>query len=372
MINFIRLSVFTILFTVLFDFQIVAQSTITGQITKPEGTLVVLNELGEQNLKTLDSAYIKKDGSFEFKINNTEELLCFITFDGQKPPGITVIVPPKKKIAITANNIAAYDYQIDGKENASIMSLNSLISEYDSKLRMFNQRVSEMDPSSMNEEEKAVIGQQYSNLVEERTESIKNFIKNGKGDLATYFAALYLFSEVQPPLIFLAKRKLEDGRPKSKYTKRIGQIASQFGTAIEGAPAPEIALEDQNGNIVKLSSLKGKVVLIDFWASWCGPCRRENPHVKKVYDKYKDKGFEIFGVSLDNNKKGWLAAIEKDNLTWYHVSDLQGWSSSAAKLYGVRGIPKTFLLDKDGNILKIDMRASELDVFLADYFAEKG
>lgn len=347
-------------------------STITGTIDKPQGTLLILNELGEQQLKVLDSAYVKEDGSFQFVQQNSENLLCFITIDGQKPPGITLILPVNKKLKLQVNNLGEYNYQIDGKENTSILALNKLLFEYDTKLKSFNQRVSEMDPSAMSEEEKAVIGQQYSNLVEERTESIKNFIKNGKGDLSAYFAALYLFSEMQPPLIFLARKKLEEGSPKSKYTTRMAQIAAQLGSVIEGAPAPEIELNDQNGNVVKLSSLKGKVVLIDFWASWCGPCRRENPNVKRVYDKYKNYGFEIYGVSLDNNKSGWLAAIEKDKLTWYHVSDLQGWNSSAAKLYGVRGIPKTFLLDREGNILKVDMRADELDQFLAKYFANGG
>ena len=351
--------------------QVFAQKTsINGTIGMPEGTLVILNELGEQKLKALDSAYVGKDGKFTLSVETKEDLLCFITFDGSKPPGVTLIVPAGKKMNVTVNNLAGYDYKIDGKENTEIIKLNSILAEYDVKLRMFNQRVSEMDAASMSEQEKAVIGTQYSNLVDERTEKIKSFIKDGKGDLSAYFAALYLFSEIQPPLIFIAKKKLEEGSPKSKYTERMVQIASQFGTTVEGAPAPEIALEDTEGNIVKLSSLKGKVVLIDFWASWCGPCRRENPNVKRVYDKYKSQGFEIFGVSLDNNKSGWLAAIQKDNLTWYHVSDLKGWSSSAAQLYGVRGIPKTFLLDRDGNILKVDMRAEELDVFLAEYFAK--
>lgn len=350
--------------------QVFAQkTTINGTIVMPEGTLVILNELGEQKLKALDSAYVAKDGKFTLSVETKEDLLCFITFDGSKPPGVTMIVPVGKKMNVTVNNLAGYDYIIDGKENSEITKLNSILAEYDLKLRMFNQRVSEMDAASMSEQEKAVIGTQYSNLVNERTEKIKSFIKDGKGDLSAYFAALYLFSEIQPPLIFLAKKKLDEGSPKSKYTERIGQIASQFGVTEEGAPAPEIALEDTEGNIAKLSSLKGKVVLIDFWASWCGPCRRENPNLKRVYDKYKSQGFEIFGVSLDNNKSGWLAAIQKDDLTWYHVSDLKGWGSSAAQLYGVRGIPKTFLLDRDGNILKVDMRAEELDLFLAEYFA---
>ncbi len=130
-----------------------------------------------------------------------------------------------------------------------------------------------------------------------------------------------------------------------------------LGTEI-GNKAPEIALESPDGKIIKLSDLKGKMVLIDFWASWCGPCRRENPNLVSAYEKYskakfKDaKGFEIYSVSLDRNKNAWLEGIAKDNLTWeYHVSDLKFWDSQAATDYNIRSIPASFLIDKDGIIV---------------------
>ena len=151
----------------------------------------------------------------------------------------------------------------------------------------------------------------------------------------------------------------------SKYKVKVGQAA------------PDIALPDVNGKIRKLSDLKGKVVLLDFWASWCGPCRRANPHVVEVYEKYNKQGFEVFNVSLDgldnrtrarfkgkqleqqlaSSKKRWIDAIKKDNLHWNnHVSDLMKWESSAAQLYGVRSIPTTFLVDKEGNIAVLNPR----------------
>jgi thiol-disulfide isomerase/thioredoxin len=105
-------------------------------------------------------------------------------------------------------------------------------------------------------------------------------------------------------------------------------------------------------------------VLIDFWASWCGPCRKENPAVKAIYEKYKNKGFEIYGVSLDNNGAKWKAAIAKDGLTWKHVSELKGWTSSAGKAYGVSSIPATFLIDKEGRIVKSGFRSHQLEGLL--------
>ena len=124
-----------------------------------------------------------------------------------------------------------------------------------------------------------------------------------------------------------------------------------------------------NGGKAKLSDLKGKVVLLDFWASWCGPCRRENPSVVKLYKKYKEDGFTVLSVSLDKTKAPWLAAIEKDELIWpYHVSDLGGWNSRVPKLYGVKGIPFTVLIDQEGNIIRTKLRGPDLETELARIF----
>lgn len=138
-----------------------------------------------------------------------------------------------------------------------------------------------------------------------------------------------------------------------------------------GQVAPELEFANPDGKVLKLSDLRGKVVLIDFWASWCGPCRRENPNVVNLYAKYNSKGFEVFSVSLDNNKAKWVEAIQKDNLSWpNHVSDLKGWSSAAAKLYGVNSIPCTFLIDKDGRIIAKGLRGDELAQKLRQLFGE--
>lgn len=162
---------------------------------------------------------------------------------------------------------------------------------------------------------------------------------------------------------------LQEKMPQSQYTTEYVKIVSSLEAQIQaqqssavikvGQPAPDISLPGPDGKVRSLSSLKGKVVLLDFWASWCRPCRMANPHVVEVYNKYKGQGFDVFSVSLDRpgQKDAWVAAIKQDGLVWdSHVSDLQFWNSAPAGVYGVRSIPSTFLIDRNGNIAAINPR----------------
>jgi peroxiredoxin len=150
------------------------------------------------------------------------------------------------------------------------------------------------------------------------------------------------------------------------YMQRVNAERKSAELTAIGSLAPDISLADPNGKQIALSSLKGKYVLLDFWASWCRPCRAENPNIVACYNKFKDKGFEIYSVSLDKEKDPWLEAIKKDGLNWVHVSDLKEWNSPTALMYNVQGIPANFLLDPYGKIIAKNLRGEALEIKLTE------
>jgi thiol-disulfide isomerase/thioredoxin len=155
--------------------------------------------------------------------------------------------------------------------------------------------------------------------------------------------------------------KLKKEWPDYQVSKEFIEMVDKMKVTAISQIAPEIEMPNPDGKLIKLSSLRGKYVLVDFWAKWCGPCRKENPNVVRAYQKYKDKGFEVFGVSLDRNKEDWVEAIEQDGLTWTQVSDLKYFDSKAAHDYNISAIPFSILLDPEGKIIAKNLQGSALD-----------
>ena len=242
--------------------------------------------------------------------------------------------------------------------------------------------------NNLNDQEKIIL---KNNILAKYQEYLKKFINQNQQSPSI----IMVLGEIQNPVEFmnellLIKEVIINQFENQKYLTDVNNaienanqqkkfLAQQEDRAIQeldqrkklgleiGARAPEIALSDVNGKIIKLSSLKGNVVLIDFWASWCRPCRAENPNVVKLYNKYKNKDFTIYSISLDQDRKKWIDAINQDQLSWpNHVSELTGWKSTPGIQYGVSSIPKTFLIDKDGIIIGYDLRGSNLEKKLSE------
>ena len=331
---------------------------VTGTVEgMPVGKAIIATVNGS-TLDTLAKADVK-NGSFEFTGNVSEPTGAYIMVIGQR--GAIPFMLENANITISAGQAGL---TVTGSEGQKIydqfMAINATAQQEAMKLQQ------EYQAANGDQAKIQAIQEAYAKLMTDVQAKETELIKANPDSYVSAFVIASGMGQMEYEQLKERYNLLGEKAKAGAQGKAIAaQIAKLESTAI-GQIAPNFTITTPEGESISLYDIKGKVKLIDFWASWCGPCRGENPHVVEIYKEYHPKGLEIFGVSLDNNKEAWVKAIADDGLVWKHGSDLKGWQSAPAQLYSVTGIPHTVLLDENNKIIAKNLRGDELKQKIAE------
>ncbi len=352
------------------------------------GDYIYIDELKKDELATIDSANIGENGKFRFKLK--AETPKFFLIKITEANFMTVISGPGEKVFIEAHRDSLNSpVSVKGSVGTEKliqynMKLKKAIADLTELSQIYDENVNNPDLLTIMDD----LDRRAQAVITDLNEYTKSEIDKDPGSLASLIA---LYQQIAPGAYVLNPEKdlawfiRVDSALYSKYPEsepvialheqvanlisRVNAEKQKNSVLSEGAVAPEIALPNAKGDTIRLSSTRGNIVLLDFWAAWCPPCREESPNLVNAYNQFKDKGFTIYQVSLDNKREAWLLGIEEDKLgRWTHVSDLKYWSSSVVPLYKIEGIPHNLLLDKEGRIIAKDLRGDALVKTLNDLF----
>ena len=333
-------------------------------------------EGGEVRLQKVSSAYsieLYKSENFNnnkivFDISLLESTLFRLDILGKE--SIDLILNNTDVNVNIDNSSSEFKYTIEGSFDTHVLkNIGKIISNYKYGIRQINQKFIK---SSQEKNYKVLNELRYdANILKIDFEKyLKKYLRTVNNSLAVIITSDYLDIDNNISFWDSTLIKYRDNFSYNSYFKSFEKKVNKIKSVSFGSVAPEIILSDTAAKDIALSSLRGKYVLLDFWAGWCGPCRMENPNILKNYLKYKDKGFEVYQVSLDRSRSDWVNAIKKDNLIWYNVSDLKYFQSEAASIYNIDRIPKGFLLDPNGVIIAKDteLRGNRLGEKLNEIF----
>jgi peroxiredoxin len=343
--------------------------TIKGKVNFPEPGTIQIQEVKNSGGGRLETITLQKDNTFSKTLHLTQPGVYGISFYGKQTVNL-MVDHSNIEVNVDGNNQQGFA-EIKGSPDhdlyQKVQTMYRTLQEAPELKKIeagFQAAVSSKDEKKMEE-----LRGTYLKELENQQKKIVDILKQAPASLA-------LFHLLQDPnlidkdknldLFVNSLEKFKKSWPAYHYTTEFAEVVNKLKVTAIGQVAPEIALANPEGQMIKLSSLRGKYVLIDFWAKWCGPCRKENPNVVKAYHKFKAKGFEVYSVSLDRNKEDWVQAIKEDGLIWTHVSDLKYFECQAARDYNINAIPFSILLDKNGVILAKNLRGAALDLKLEE------
>lgn len=350
------------------------QYIITGTVNGVENGKKVFIELrGEAEPVTKDTAIVT-DGKFEFKGTATDLDIAFLKIENEMQS--LPFILEEGKIEVVFDKDTIQKSKIKGTAN------NEKFQEFNDKSTVVNKKMMQFQKENMSKMQIAQQSQDtatinkimddYKSFQDEMSNVSKDFVKNNpKTFISVLLLENFLMSQsMTPEEVRGYYEKFDKDLLETKSAKNIKKSLDAFIAIAIGKPAPDFSAPSPDGKTISLKESLGKVTIIDFWASWCGPCRIENPNVVALYNEYHDKGLNIIGVSLDKDGAKWKEAIEKDDLTWNHVSNLKFWQDPIAEQYNVKSIPATFILDEKGNIVAKDLRGDELKAKVKELLGE--
>ncbi len=357
---------------------------IAGTIKNSNGELIYLDEIKTNDLETVDSTHIDKNGNFMFR--GDMAIPKFFIIKTNQDNYITLLLNPGDKISIETNmEDLGFNYKLEGsKDSRIIQEYNVKLRENVNNLKELNEIFNDSINSPNIESIMIDLDKRSELIVKDQRDYTIRFIQQNLHSLVSLMALYQQLTPRNPvldPLKDIQYFEMVDStlynlypesEPVQALHSQVANLKIKFNRekllAI-GAISPEIALPDPEGETITLSSTRGKIVLLDFWAAWCNPCRMENPNLVSNYAKYKKEGFEIYQVSLDRKREDWVSAIKNDHLEqWIHVSDLQFWKSVVVQQYQLDKIPTNFLLDREGKIIAKDVRGEALAEKLSEIF----